>query len=206
MHHFRQLSRFILIGLALLGLFVSSAQAALVTEIRGLGVFGTMYDVTFHRDSSFDDLWPWYWENEGEYNPTMAFNGSAPMFWDDSSRAVSATRAIMAYLGDTHWTAPSNVLYDGFFVPFSACSCDLGGINGTTFTGVHKIYVMRDLYTELSADSPYGHTWHPFWPAAGVYASFQEVSAVPVPASVWLFGTALIGLVGFSKRKSGIAA
>ena len=31
-------------------------------------------------------------------------------------------------------------------------------------------------------------------------------SAVPVPAAVWLFGTALIGLVGFSKRKSRIAA
>ena len=27
------------------------------------------------------------------------------------------------------------------------------------------------------------------------------VSPVPVPAAVWLFGTALIGLVGFSKRK-----
>jgi hypothetical protein len=27
------------------------------------------------------------------------------------------------------------------------------------------------------------------------------ISAVPVPAAVWLFGTALIGLVGFSKRK-----
>jgi hypothetical protein len=31
-------------------------------------------------------------------------------------------------------------------------------------------------------------------------------SAVPVPAAVWLFGTALIGLVGFGKRKSRIAA
>ena len=28
-----------------------------------------------------------------------------------------------------------------------------------------------------------------------------EVSAVPVPAAVWLFGTALIGLLGFSKPK-----
>jgi hypothetical protein len=27
------------------------------------------------------------------------------------------------------------------------------------------------------------------------------VSAVPVPAAVWLFGTALLGLVGFSKRR-----
>ena len=32
------------------------------------------------------------------------------------------------------------------------------------------------------------------------------VPAVPVPAAVWLFGTALIGLVGFSKRKARIAA
>lgn len=28
-----------------------------------------------------------------------------------------------------------------------------------------------------------------------------SISEVPVPAAVWLFGTALIGLVGFSKRK-----
>jgi hypothetical protein len=33
-----------------------------------------------------------------------------------------------------------------------------------------------------------------------------EVSAVPVPAAVWLFGTALIGLLGFGKRKPRIAA
>ncbi len=31
-------------------------------------------------------------------------------------------------------------------------------------------------------------------------------SPVPVPAAVWLFGTALIGLIGFGKRKSRIAA
>jgi hypothetical protein len=31
--------------------------------------------------------------------------------------------------------------------------------------------------------------------------SIDSVSAVPVPAAVWLFGTALIGLVGFSKRR-----
>jgi len=29
----------------------------------------------------------------------------------------------------------------------------------------------------------------------------SAVSPVPVPAAIWLFGTALVGLVGFSKRK-----
>ena len=34
--------------------------------------------------------------------------------------------------------------------------------------------------------------------------AFAQISAVPVPAAVWLFGTALIGLVGFSKRRKTI--
>ena len=28
-----------------------------------------------------------------------------------------------------------------------------------------------------------------------------QIQAVPVPAAAWLFGTALIGLVGFSRRR-----
>ena len=36
--------------------------------------------------------------------------------------------------------------------------------------------------------------------------AISAVSAVPVPAAIWLFGTALIGLIGFSKRKARIAA
>jgi hypothetical protein len=35
---------------------------------------------------------------------------------------------------------------------------------------------------------------------AGVYLVRQSPSPVPIPAAVWLFVTALIGLVGFSKR------
>ena len=33
-----------------------------------------------------------------------------------------------------------------------------------------------------------------------------SVQVVPVPAAVWLFGTGLIGLIGFAKRKAGISA
>jgi len=36
---------------------------------------------------------------------------------------------------------------------------------------------------------------------AGEIRGQVEVNVVPVPAAVWLFGTALIGLVGFSKRR-----
>jgi hypothetical protein len=38
-------------------------------------------------------------------------------------------------------------------------------------------------------------------PMAVVAVNSRVVPAVPVPAAVWLFGTALIGLVGFGKRR-----
>ncbi len=38
------------------------------------------------------------------------------------------------------------------------------------------------------------------------FRTYVDVGVVPVPAAVWLFGTALIGLVGFGKRKSRIVA
>jgi hypothetical protein len=38
------------------------------------------------------------------------------------------------------------------------------------------------------------------------YGSANSLPQVPIPAAVWLFGTALIGLVGFGKRKARAAA
>ena len=40
-----------------------------------------------------------------------------------------------------------------------------------------------------------------FWWGMGFDNVSLSVSAVPVPAAVWLFGTALLGLIGFSKRR-----
>ncbi len=34
----------------------------------------------------------------------------------------------------------------------------------------------------------------------GIYAELNRISAVPVPAAVWLFGSALIGLAGITRR------
>jgi hypothetical protein len=36
------------------------------------------------------------------------------------------------------------------------------------------------------------------------YTTVLNASAVPVPASIWLFGSALVGVCGFSRRKVGI--
>lgn len=45
-----------------------------------------------------------------------------------------------------------------------------------------------------------------FWNSGGGAIShvaiFADVSPIPVPAAVWLFGTALLGFIGFSRRTS----
>ena len=49
---------------------------------------------------------------------------------------------------------------------------------------------------------PYGDILGGAYPGLdNLNLSVTSIGAVPVPAAVWLFGTALIGLVGFSKRR-----
>ncbi|MFK8014478.1 MAG: hypothetical protein AB8G17_03400 [Gammaproteobacteria bacterium] len=38
--------------------------------------------------------------------------------------------------------------------------------------------------------------------SAGSWSANVTVSAIPIPAAVWLFGTALAGLLGFAKKRS----
>ena len=38
-------------------------------------------------------------------------------------------------------------------------------------------------------------------PFAGQHATFKGVSAVPVPAAAWLFGSGLLGLIGIARRR-----
>jgi hypothetical protein len=38
--------------------------------------------------------------------------------------------------------------------------------------------------------------------SGGIYASYIDVQAVPVPAAAWLFGSALLGLGGVSRRRA----
>jgi len=47
----------------------------------------------------------------------------------------------------------------------------------------------------------------PNWRISGLDMGYQsiEVSAVPLPAAAWLFGSALLGLIGYSKRKGAKA-
>ncbi len=73
-----------------------------------------------------------------------------------------------------------------------------GGANITDFQffdGVRGEFTGDPAYDTASTNATLGQfeTWAVWSP--------YPVSPVPVPAALWLFGTALIGLVGFSKRR-----
>jgi hypothetical protein len=183
MLYLRSINRFILISRALLGLSVSSVNAALVTQLLGVDVNGSLYDVTFH-DASFNDLWDG--DNDGVFESDGSLFDSQPAFWGNASDALVAAQAIMARLGLVDTTSG---IGDGFAVPWQIVNepyiRSVTDAFGTP--GGDKIEI-RDLLDTLNYNFP--------------YASFASpVSAVPVPAAVWLFGAALIGFIGMSKRR-----
>lgn len=78
-------------------------------------------------------------------------------------------------------------------------SCDVGGIKGTSLlnpnTSVWEDEFVYQLIQDFYAPNPpIGHTSIVNWKATAI-------SAVPVPASVWLFGSGLFGLIGIARRK-----
>ena len=79
-----------------------------------------------------------------------------------------------------------------------------GGLIDVTadFTGMFQTPLLG--YFDCDADpATFDCPSVPFVPGFDVISSHSDdlVSAVPVPAAIWLFGTALIGLVGFGKRR-----
>jgi hypothetical protein len=110
----------------------------------------------------------------------------------DGTDAAIAAAAVIAALGDSG--ATSVLGWDSFYIPFRL---DARGNLNVAIDGDGEPGVDAVSGVAITADCVV--TLAPF-------ASFAPVAVVPVPEAVWLFGSALIGLVGFSKPKSRIAA
>lgn len=83
---------------------------------------------------------------------------------------------------------------------YGGTQLDLFGSNGAmqsiTTTGMIALSAFSNvtsvMFSMLEAPTTY----------AGVGFNGMEVSAVPVPAAAWLFGSALLGFFGFSRKKA----
>ena len=215
MLYLRSINRFILVSLALLGLSVSSVNAMTVSDAdTGLKEPDFLVDFgskLYLNDTvitdQFSDLnvtfanGPLY-KTTGENFPAVAgghlvgndAHGNNPF---DILFSIDATDVLFSFR-----TNPGRSTFTAFLdrVPqetLSMAATDSGKKTGR-FYGFTKI--LFDKIT-VSADTGAGN-----YNLDNLQFNAAPLSAVPVPAAVWLFGTALIGLVGFGKRKSKIAA
>ena len=157
------------------GLFLGQAQLASIPSTSTLD--GT-------EIALFDSPWLFL----GQYG---AHQSTSPVtiFSDDGNGNV-----LLDFSGwSVTWNGLPNINLGGDSVNFSdtglaTVTCTLDCSDGDTFT--------LDYSAHVPLDDPNGF--------AGVPWSMHlegTVSAVPVPAAVWLFGSGLIGLIGIARRK-----
>lgn len=116
-----------------------------------------------------------------------------PIDIPDVSFALTSTGLFDAGAGYFSGTFEVGSLLSGSFSNLYVLS--LGGANGQF--GGDVTYTSGSLMGNLTV----GHIDGVF-DSTGVVAKLGEVTVVPVPAAVWLFGSGLIGLIGIARRKA----
>ena len=179
-----------------------SANSALVSRLGGLAYYDDVADLTWSQDASI----------------FVASNWS-----------TTATNMLTLNIGGvTGWRLPTADLSCGNSTICDSSELGnmfhnvLGGTTGTTlldshnanynlFTGVLGFNWTSD---EYAADPFFGIAYS-FWGSTSGKQSLNnksysrggwavqsgDVSAVPIPAAIWLLGSALLGLIGVAKRK-----
>ena len=184
--------------LVFLGTFSLSTQAAVV-------------EVDINPDYCGDTLTCW------EVNTTPALHA------DDVATIVGTLTDLVLYYKQDFGGGESGLYSDNYETTFT-------GFEGSGPTGADIVHDIGDLVSIncpecylVVKDGANGDpsqyiidlaTWNGldtlslsgFWDGSGVagaishVAIYGDVSAVPVPAAIWLFGTALIGFVGMSRK------
>ena len=149
-----------------------------ILGVTGLEVDGAVWDMTLH-DGSFDEL--------------FATMGTDALY--SNLFSLSATFQLIQFTN-------SNPISDASL--FSGCTffygCSLYTVYGYEPAG-NAVFAHGDSVQLLVVDS---HTQIVVAPGVNytnqTYATWQ-MSSVPVPAALWLFGSGLIGLIGVARRK-----
>ena len=133
-------------------------------------------------------------------NSHSGINGNFDDFWTVSLVPSSESFSIVSSIPKF---ASFNVEYRlDNASPWIAYTLDSSSVNVETVTASIQDLAGFQLHIFGNANNPAG--------LSGTYQltvnDIDSVSNVPVPAAVWLFGSALMGLVGVSRRKSSIAA
>ena len=219
MSHFRSLDRFIIISLALLGLSVSSVNATTVSDRAtgltspdplsldfGSNLYGDLFAITNQFSKSNNVTFegdPRYRTTANDDLPAIAGGylfgniknatggiGGNPF---DILFSIDVTNALFSFRTNPGTSTFTAYLDGELQETFNAATNGDAGDNTGRFYGFTDILFNK---ITISANTGIG-TYN----LDNLQFNAAPLSAVPVPAAVWLFGTALIGLVGFSKRR-----
>ena len=210
MLYLRSYNRFVLIGLALLGLSVSSVNASVVSADDAIFGSGSVtrdassgldwLDLTLSTSRSYTDV-------SGQFGASGDFEGWRYATSSEVAALFTSAGGTAPYSGDqgqnVAWIEELVDLWGVTSPPSSTYQISYG-ITSTEFDASSQyIARLRNNVSPLSPDN--AHTAYTYVTATIGYPGFGSAlvrtSVVPVPPTVWLFGTALIGLVGFSKRR-----
>lgn len=144
------------------------------TGINNLDIGGTAYDVTFE-----------FVQASTANGPTCAPSVPCDIFFGNETAADAAANAINAALNSTVAVSVGSTSKNSFFVPWAAGGGNIDASQGTT-PGLPGAWQ----FIGASLDSTDLIEYARFTPAV-----------IPVPAAVWLFGSAL-GLLGWIRRRS----
>ena len=202
MSHLRSFNRFILVSLALLGLSISSTNASLIGN-----------EVTFESTSTGGGVHPFVQASatvgagaEFNWNPAFTAAGRTGTVdvdfgaetldlifsMDQSNLAVGGTTTLT--FTDLDWGVPGEltgvtILEDFDYSIYSFNVFTINILGPTAFEIVFSTFAFGHDAPGASSDT------------LRLGLDTVHINPVPVPAAVWLFGTALIGFVGMSRRR-----
>jgi hypothetical protein len=136
--------------------------------------------------------------NGGDGETTRTIGETVPINWDTTGafptiQIVSITADALDFTGS--WAADFESPYTVGLIPV--------GVNteiSSSLTGPQEDIYDAAIGTAFAVSAPPAFTPLPEPTFFGEF-TFSAASAVPIPATVWLFGSGLLGLIGISRRK-----
>lgn len=173
----------------------NDGQQAYATGIADLVVGSTIYNVTFLAENqSFNNAF-----NTDPFPGPQTFDGPGT-WWEDAEPVFNA---ILTALDDANvsWVGPTGEENE-FYLPYLAATNDVRSARGYKYIpGVSGTACGTGLNWALCA-GPDADASFEFNRNDVSVIPWAQVTVVPVPAAVWLFGTGLVGLIGLTRRKS----
>ena len=202
------------VGLISLGL-ASSADAALVSRLGGLAYYDTEADLTWLADANYAATSGYAGANAyGAMNWLTANTWAAQL----TVGGVNGWRLPTTLQPDTSCSYQSGSMSYGYNCTgselgdlfYNALGNTAGSLTNTgPFSNVQSsgywsaTEYAGGIYDAWSFDTSDGfqYTTGNGYDLYGWAVQSGDVSAVPVPAAVWLFGSGLLGLIGVARRK-----